>query len=636
MSSILETFYILFRTDAKRVQGELKDADKSADKLAKSIDRAGKALPPGQLRDAAHNLDKAADDAARLDRELDSANANAARLGASFGNVIGRLVTLAGAYLGGREIVAYADEFKNLQSQIKLATASQQEFRAADAQTFQIAQATRQGLEGTVSLYASLERSTDGLGYSQKRLLGVTKTINQAITISGTSAAAANAALVQLGQGFASGTLRGDELNSVLEQAPRLAKAIAEGMGVTVGKLRQLGQEGKITADTVFKALEAQGGKINDEFGQMGVTIGASLTVLRNAAVRFVGQLDTAYGISDKFAGGIVKAADALGGLFTWLQANGSLVQGFAIGLAGALTLVAGVLWGSYIPGWIAAGAATLVALAPLIAMGAAVAAIAAAFALAWEDVQAFLKGQPSLLGDLVNKYEFVREAVDFIGQAIKTLWPLAVDAFKTIGRTAVDVFGGIWAIAGPLLGLIGEALGLMFRVGVTAFKGLYIVAEPILRGMGALIEYLGFIFGSVAKTVGNIWGGLFAFLKAELQFVIGIVRTLMGFIEGVRAGADKMIERAGSGLRSPTAAAGVAAGRGQLATANASPLAAQTPASVAATSRSATKNTSVQVGKVEVHTQATDADGMAKAAGGALSSQLRRTTANFDDGVDR
>lgn len=679
MSSILETFYILFATDAKRVQREIEGADKAAEDLARGLDKAGKALPPGQLneanralgaagrnartldnelKDGARSADRIGDEVDRTNRELREANRNAAALGASFGNIVGRVVALTGAFFGGRAIVEYADEYKNLQSQIRLTAGSTEEFNRASEGVFQIAQRSRQGLMGTTSLYASLQRSTEKLGYSQERLLGVTETISKAITVSGASAGAAEAALVQLGQGFASGTLRGEELNSVLEQAPRLAKAIAEGMGVSVGELRKLGEEGKITADAVFKALEGQGAAIASEFSTMGTTVGSSLTVLRNATVKFVGELDTTFKISERVARGITGLASSLGVLFDFLNRNRGLVQGFAIGLSAALAVVAAALWGSYIPAWTAAAIATITALAPVIAIAAAVLAAAAAFALLWEDVQAFLNGQPSLLGDLVKRYAFVREAVEFIGAAFKFLGQVGAqvwEALTALAEGAGPVFGavldivggvfrGIWAVAGPILSLLWDAILLWGRINATVWRGIFAVASevfaalspvvmPVLQAIGSVVEWLGGVFGSVAKAIWGEWGAMFARFVERLQFVIGLVRGLMGFAENVRKGVEGAIDKVQGGAE---ARRGVAAGRNQLATAGANPMAAQTPNSVAAGGRTSTRSTSVQVGKVEVHTQATDADGMAKAAGGALSSQLRRTTAHYDDGVDR
>ncbi|WP_373926602.1 tape measure protein, partial [Enterobacter hormaechei] len=85
------------------------------------------------------------------------------------------------------------------------------------------------------------------------------------MVISGSSAAAAEGALIQLGQAFASGTLRGEELNSVLEGAPALAQAIARGLNVPIGKLRELGQAGQLSADQVVKALQNQAAAVDND-----------------------------------------------------------------------------------------------------------------------------------------------------------------------------------------------------------------------------------------------------------------------------------------------------------------------------------------------------------------------------------
>jgi tape measure domain-containing protein len=157
-----------------------------------------------------------------------------------------------------------------------------------------------------------LARSTEDLGLTQKELVDVTETISQAITISGASAESANAALIQLGQGIASGTLRGDELNSVLEQTPRLAEAIADGIGVGIGQLRELGSEGKITSETIITAIQSQQGAVRTEFGQTSATLSQSFTTINNSLTKFVLELDKASKISETLAGVLIQASEAI------------------------------------------------------------------------------------------------------------------------------------------------------------------------------------------------------------------------------------------------------------------------------------------------------------------------------------
>jgi tape measure domain-containing protein len=95
--------------------------------------------------------------------------------------------------------------------------------------------------------YSSISRATQDLGVSSEQTLRLTETLAKAITISGVSAQSANAAMIQLSQGLSSGTLRGEELNSIMEQTPRVARALAQGLGVGIGALREMGKEGKLT-----------------------------------------------------------------------------------------------------------------------------------------------------------------------------------------------------------------------------------------------------------------------------------------------------------------------------------------------------------------------------------------------------
>ena len=229
------------------------------------------------------------------------------------------------AHLGGAFAVFYGlsgpisgaaralDEFTTAASRIALVSASASSAAAAQSALFQIAQASRVQYAGLAEVYARLARSGNELGISQSRMLGITRSISQAMTISGGSAESMRAALVQLGQGFASGTLRGEELNSVLEQAPRLAQAIADGMGKSVGELRKLGEEGKLTAQAVSDALEKTAPQLAAEFARMTPTIGQAFTVLKDGAAQAFYEFDKGSGASAALAAALTDLGKGLG-----------------------------------------------------------------------------------------------------------------------------------------------------------------------------------------------------------------------------------------------------------------------------------------------------------------------------------
>ena len=187
-----------------------------------------------------------------------------------------KLLTTAFIGLGTVDLVRNfskrVDAMTLIISRLKLVTKSTEELIKAEKELFKISQDTRQSFSDTVDLYSRIARSTKNLNLTQNELLQVTDTINKTLIISGGSAESANAALVQLGQGFASGVLRGQELNSVMEQTPRLAEAIATGLGLTIGQLREFAAQGKITSQSIVKSLLSQRKSVESEFGQMTKT----------------------------------------------------------------------------------------------------------------------------------------------------------------------------------------------------------------------------------------------------------------------------------------------------------------------------------------------------------------------------
>lgn len=239
---------------------------------------------------AKDNLDKLG----KSSKDLDSNVSKAVQSLSSFKGIIATIAT--GAVISN--YIKFADTFTNINSKLTLATKNTSELAKAQRELFTISQQSRVSFESTVDLYSKLSTSTEQLKIKQDDLLKVTSLINKAGIIGGGSSESINAALMQLGQGFASGTLRGEELNSVMEQTPRLARAIAEGMGVTVGELRKLGEQGSITAEKVINALLNQSNTIDKEFTKMTATVSQSMTVLENSMISAVGTIDKLTGAS--------------------------------------------------------------------------------------------------------------------------------------------------------------------------------------------------------------------------------------------------------------------------------------------------------------------------------------------------
>lgn len=279
------------------------------------------------LKPLLDQLDAYKTKAADATRATENLGGGVSALGAAAG-MAGRALAVLGVAASARELIAMADASTTVASRLALVTSSTAELIDVQRRLFQVAQSSRVSYTDLVVTYAQVARATKELGVSQRDLLDVTKTISQAVTISGGSAQSAQAALVQLAQGFASGALRGEELNSIMEQTPRLAQAIADGLGVSVGKLRELGGAGELTADKVLGALKKSAGSVQVEFDKMATTVEQSITRLGNSMTGLIGAMDSLLGVTKTIGsafGQLSQGMDAVADIFNKLGKQGPL-----------------------------------------------------------------------------------------------------------------------------------------------------------------------------------------------------------------------------------------------------------------------------------------------------------------------
>ena len=213
------------------------------------------------------------------------------------------------AALSARELIRTADTFNRIQNRLRIVTDSTDELVAANERLFDIAQQTRQPLEATVNLFTSASIAADELGASEEQLFRLVEITGQALAVQGGAASEASGAIRQLSQSFASGIVRGEEFNSILEGAFPLAQAAARGLDEaagSVGKLRTLVIEGKVTSQAFFEAILKGGEELGTQFGQTIPTVAQAMTTLSNSFITFVGQLDEATGLTDVLASSII------------------------------------------------------------------------------------------------------------------------------------------------------------------------------------------------------------------------------------------------------------------------------------------------------------------------------------------
>lgn len=228
------------------------------------------------------------------------------------GDQLRTIQALAGAALGGQllsgtigDVTRTADAYENLAARIRLVSGEGAAFDAAFQGVFDVATRTSSALESTGTLFARIAQAGKDIGVSNQQALALTETINQAVQVSGASAASSDAALTQLIQGLQSGVLRGEEFNSVMEQAPRLATALADGLDVPIGQLRRLAETGQLTSTTVIQALRSQSEAVAKEFGALPATVGRAITNLSTEWTRFIGITNGSTGATTVIADGI-------------------------------------------------------------------------------------------------------------------------------------------------------------------------------------------------------------------------------------------------------------------------------------------------------------------------------------------
>ncbi|MBR8401452.1 phage tail tape measure protein [Burkholderia cenocepacia] len=218
----------------------------------------------------------------------------------------------AAAAFGVHQLIEYADEWTNLSNRLKIVTRDQIDFAIAQGDVLRIAQSTRQPLDATAELYQRIANNTSHLGLSIKQVGPLVETISKAVALSGVSADTARLGIVQLGQAFASGQLRGQDLKSVLEELPGVADAIARGMGKGTSELKALAEDGKLTVENLIDALKNAGSSTDALFGKVDMTVGQAMTRLQTEIIAYVGHANEATGASAKLAQSVVYVADHL------------------------------------------------------------------------------------------------------------------------------------------------------------------------------------------------------------------------------------------------------------------------------------------------------------------------------------
>ena len=227
---------------------------------------------------------------------------------------IERAATAAAAALGARTLQRYADAWTQVENQLRAAEQiSGRQARSMSA-LVDLANQSRSPLAATAEIYARLLRVSGDLGASEVQVAAAADITAKAFKAGGAAASEQAAGILQLSQALSSGVLQGDELRSLRENAPLIAKAIADEFGVTIGGLKELGAEGELTAGRVFQAILKAQGDIESAFAATSPTISDGFTVMKNGLLEFVGAMDDGAGSTERLTARLSGIGEALSG----------------------------------------------------------------------------------------------------------------------------------------------------------------------------------------------------------------------------------------------------------------------------------------------------------------------------------
>lgn len=353
----------------------------------------------------------------------------------------GHLKNLLGAYVGlqtVQKLVETSDQMTQINARLQLMTGSAEAAAAAQDKIYQAAQRSRGAYMDMADMVAQLGTLAPDAFTDTDELIAFAEQLQKQMAISGASGQSAQAAMVQLTQALASGTLRGDELNSVLEQTPMIAKTIADYMGVSTGQMREMASEGAITADVVKNAMLSAAEETNAAFEQMPLTWSQVLTMAGNMALQ---ALQPVLGLINLAANNIDTLTPLVAGLAAAIAAY-TVAQTSAnaaawLGVAANRALVAAMLANPFL--WVAV--AIGVAIAALVSWVQAVGGVQVAWLTA---VDVVLSGVDNLrIGIYTGMYAIQNKFGEF-GLAAFTMGVNVVNFFGDMKVGALEQIQGM------------------------------------------------------------------------------------------------------------------------------------------------------------------------------------------------
>lgn len=344
----------------------------------------------------------------------------------SFNALGGVLATVFGAVTISN-IAKTADTMQSLESRVGLLPQTVGDVGEAFDAVAKKATENRMGIQAYAEVYTRIGNAAQDYLKTSEEVEKVTSTLSQALVVGGATAQEQASAFLQFSQALGSGTLQGDEFRAMAEAAPQYLDQLAKSLGYPRGELKKLASEGKLTTKEVIQATMNMSDYFNKMYKRIPMTIGQALVLVNNRWSMFINRLNRSSGavtwvankflwMADKVEYSLDIVTDALGG-----AENAVKILGVALGAAGLVGAV-----------YLLSAAFTALT-SPVFLI---IAALAALF-LVGEDVNKWLSGSPSLLGDMIGPVTEYTDAINSLKVALTDMKDMAVWALNTLNSLA-------------------------------------------------------------------------------------------------------------------------------------------------------------------------------------------------------
>jgi len=434
--------------------------------------------------------------ARQIEKRFSTMNDNISR---SFQNMLRAGAAIGGLGIGVSEIQRMADTWTDLSSRVGLAVGSMDQAPKVMERIYDMAQRTYSGMENTAESFLTNAGALKELGYNTNQQLDYTEALNNALVVSGAKSDRAARVIDALGKSMAAGKLQGDNLNTVIEVGGRVAEVLAAQLGVGVNQLREVGKEGKITGDVIYKALTTRLQELTAEAESMPATISDGFQKVANGLLKFVGTMDQASGISATIAQGLVFVGDNF--------------EHVAMAAAAAAT----VLLGQYVPAMarVALAGAAMVATNPFLLLITAISSATFALSAFGDQIQ-------PIAGEMANLQDYASVAWDAISNGATSVASLVRDDLLSALNLISDALGGtevswedVWNTAKGVANNVIGAVGLLYDTTVTTFTKLPgAVAEAVISAMNSMIAGIESGLQTVLNGINRVASALNALDK--------------------------------------------------------------------------------------------------------------------------